>query len=177
MCTHLSLVSASDINKCTLHNPCQNGATCYSTLTGYFCSCAPQFMGTNCDDGRSFHFVRVFLIGSLRVVCACMLYCCSSYLLTIIVATILCFFQNLLISSDETESNTLNISFVVIIADVNECTAYNNPCQGGGTCINTLGGYTCTCGSGYTGNNCETGKTFANTCIAKTALLLHYKRV
>ena len=70
--------------------------------------------------------------------------------------------------------STINISFVVI-ADVNECTAYNNPCQGGGTCINTLGGYTCTCSSGYTGNNCEIGQTFAN--MAKRAPLLHYKRV
>ena len=43
--------------------------------------------------------------------------------------------------------------------DVNECGVDdgNGPCKNGGTCNNTLGGYTCTCPEGWTGPDCETG--------------------
>ena len=41
--------------------------------------------------------------------------------------------------------------------DINECGS--SPCQNGATC-NELGNrYTCTCASGYTGVNCELGKS------------------
>ena len=36
----------------------------------------------------------------------------------------------------------------------------SGPCQNGATCTNRLGFYTCTCNSGWTGKNCETGKLF-----------------
>ena len=42
---------------------------------------------------------------------------------------------------------------------MNECGVDdgNGPCKNGGTCNNTLGGYTCTCPEGWTGPDCETG--------------------
>ncbi|KAG7171717.1 Neural-cadherin-like 20, partial [Homarus americanus] len=38
--------------------------------------------------------------------------------------------------------------------DINECTAYQ-PCLNGGTCVDHQPGYTCVCGPGHTGANCE----------------------
>ena len=39
--------------------------------------------------------------------------------------------------------------------DIDEC--QNHPCQNGGTCKDDVNSYKCTCVSGFTGNNCETG--------------------
>ena len=43
------------------------------------------------------------------------------------------------------------------IADVNECAG--NPCQNDGTCMDGVNEYSCSCASGYTGLNCESGIT------------------
>jgi hypothetical protein len=45
---------------------------------------------------------------------------------------------------------------LILILDVNEC--LRNPCQNGGSCRNTNGGYTCTCTSAFQGKNCEQGE-------------------
>lgn len=40
----------SDLNYCTHHKPCANGATCMNTGQGsYTCACLPGFTGLNCD--------------------------------------------------------------------------------------------------------------------------------
>ncbi|KAL6105874.1 dll4 [Pungitius sinensis] len=39
-----------DLNYCTHHKPCANGATCMNTGQGsYSCTCMPGFSGVNCD--------------------------------------------------------------------------------------------------------------------------------
>lgn len=39
-----------DLNYCTNHKPCANGATCSNTGQGsYTCTCRPGFGGTNCE--------------------------------------------------------------------------------------------------------------------------------
>ena len=37
--------------------------------------------------------------------------------------------------------------------NINECA--QNPCRHGGTCIDKVNGFTCTCGEGFTGETCE----------------------
>lgn len=45
--THLS----TDLNYCTHHKPCRNGATCMNTGQGsYTCTCQPGFTGDTCDS-------------------------------------------------------------------------------------------------------------------------------
>ncbi|XP_041828631.1 delta-like protein 4 isoform X1 [Melanotaenia boesemani] len=40
-----------DLNFCTHHKPCANGATCMNTGQGsYTCACLPGFTGVNCDS-------------------------------------------------------------------------------------------------------------------------------
>ena len=41
-------------------------------------------------------------------------------------------------------------------SDINECSSV--PCQNGGTCVDQVNSYKCTCSPGYTGSNCQTSK-------------------
>lgn len=44
-------LSSLDLNYCTHHKPCANGATCMNTGQGsYTCACLPGFTGVNCDS-------------------------------------------------------------------------------------------------------------------------------
>ena len=45
----------------------------------------------------------------------------------------------------------------LIIADIDDCT--DQPCQNGATCIDAVNDYTCNCVDGYTGKNCNIGKS------------------
>ena len=37
-------------------------------------------------------------------------------------------------------------------------TCDNNPCGNGGTCVDGVGFFTCTCAAGFTGATCDVGK-------------------
>jgi hypothetical protein len=50
------------------------------------------------------------------------------------------------------------------VTDINECDS--NPCVNGGTCVNRVNSYACTCVGGYIGTNCQTG-TFLGALITK----------
>ena len=52
--------------------------------------------------------------------------------------------------------------------EINEC--LSDPCQNGGTCQNTLGSYTCTCGEVWQGPNCEVcGRENCLQCVGAEA--------
>ena len=42
-----------------------------------------------------------------------------------------------------------------LLADINECAS--SPCKNAATCIDKVDGFSCTCDSGWTGVNCDTG--------------------
>ena len=48
------------------------------------------------------------------------------------------------------------------LVDVDECAS--SPCQNGGTCLDQINSYNCSCAVGYNGSDCETSKyTESNT--------------
>lgn len=52
----------------------------------------------------------------------------------------------------------MNVWLIEMIpfVDVNEC--INDPCNNGGTCLNTDGSYKCKCLEGWQGHDCEEGE-------------------
>lgn len=54
------------------------------------------------------------------------------------------------------KEEALNVRIWFLFTDVNECELF--PCQNGGTCRNTAGGYVCECMPGWEGKDCEHGK-------------------
>lgn len=47
---HMCCCASPDLNYCTHHKPCMNGATCSNTGQGsYTCSCRPGFTGASCE--------------------------------------------------------------------------------------------------------------------------------
>jgi len=47
----------------------------------------------------------------------------------------------------------INPSYNFFYPDINECAS--SPCLHGGTCLDGVNAYTCTCSAGYSGRNCE----------------------
>ncbi len=106
--------------------PCQNGAACTSSLSGYTCACAPGFAGADCEinindcAGSPCQNGGGCADGVNGYVCQCA--------------------DGYLGANCETE--------------INECAA--SPCLNGGTCSDQVNAYACACPPGYSGNNCET---------------------
>ena len=46
---------------------------------------------------------------------------------------------------------------LILVLDVNDC--MSNPCVNGGNCTDGINEYNCACVLGYTGTDCETGKS------------------
>ena len=50
--------------------------------------------------------------------------------------------------------------FSYLVSDIDYC--INVTCKNGGSCVDGLDKYTCSCGAGFSGDHCETGKYRGN---------------
>ncbi|XP_036392357.1 delta-like protein C [Megalops cyprinoides] len=116
-----------DLNYCTNHKPCRNGATCTNTGQGsYTCTCRPGFSGNNCEIETNECDSNPCKNGGS----------CNDM--------------------ENDYSCTCPQGFYGKNCEISAMTCADGPCFNGGTCVEKMtGGYTCRCPTGYTGSNCE----------------------
>ena len=80
-----------------------------------------------------------------------------------------CFYTYHLSNSSGKLTLKLTFSHQSFSTDINECN--KSPCKNGGTCTNKYGKYVCTCPSGWTGKDCETGKFSVSWLVTFTIIM------
>ena len=61
-CSYLSkcAIVLVDINECSNHPPCENGAICIDRVDGSTCACAAGYTGKNCESGDSLGLLNTY---------------------------------------------------------------------------------------------------------------------
>ncbi|XP_033986081.1 delta-like protein A [Trematomus bernacchii] len=116
-----------DLNYCTHHRPCMNGATCSNTGQGsYTCSCRPGFTGSSCEMQ-----VNECAGNPCRNGGSCA-------------------------DLENTYTCTCPHGFYGKNCELSAMTCADGPCSNDGRCAdNPDGGYFCQCPTGYAGFTCE----------------------
>ncbi|KAK1791468.1 hypothetical protein P4O66_013474, partial [Electrophorus voltai] len=121
------LFCVSDLNYCTHHKPCENGATCTNTGQGsYTCTCRPGFTGASCETQ-----VNECSDNPCRNGGSCT-------------------------DLENTYNCACPPGFYGRNCELSAMTCADGPCFNGGRCAdNPDGGYFCQCPASYAGFNCE----------------------
>ncbi|XP_014061604.1 delta-like protein 4 [Salmo salar] len=155
-----------DLNFCTHHRPCVNGATCMNTGQGSFtCTCPPGFTGLNCElelqecDSNPCRYGGLCTNLDVGYRCSCPQGFegsnCEHSLLTC--ADSPCFHSGQCHQKDNGRSYTCECppGYTGLNCEkrVDKCTSL--PCANGGLCLIHGGVRLCSCRSGFTGQRCE----------------------
>uniref|UniRef100_A0AAQ6ADV3 Notch receptor 3 n=1 Tax=Amphiprion ocellaris TaxID=80972 RepID=A0AAQ6ADV3_AMPOC len=136
----------NDIDECRKPGVCLNGGLCINTHGSFRCQCQPGYSGRTCEVSTLPCAPSQCLNGGTcrqtsdhSYECACLPGRVSlSTRLTM--WALICHLPKLGQYCAE---------------DVNECLMQPNACHNGGTCFNTIGGHTCVCVNGWTGDDCS----------------------
>eukprot|EP00794_Sanderia_malayensis_P011918 gene11918-13152_t len=152
-----------EAHMCDVLRPCQNNATCLQVPNGYSCQCSAGYTGQNCSQDVNECALSPCLNagvcqnqpGSFNCICP------SNYtgqrceIFLDFCSPNPCSVGNC--SNDYTQG-TFNCSCPAAFSgrqcQVHVCDV-NNPCRNGATCVRNVGGATCQCVPGYTGQNCS----------------------
>ncbi|XP_062325934.1 delta-like protein 4 isoform X1 [Osmerus eperlanus] len=160
------LLCDQDLNYCTHHKPCANGATCMNTGQGsYSCTCRPAFTGVNCDtevrecDSKPCHNGGRCLDVENGYRCVCSQGFegrqCETRVLTC--ADSPCFHNGECRERNSGRSYLCDCprGFTGLNCEkkVDKCTSL--PCTNGGRCVISGNIRQCSCISGFTGPRCE----------------------
>uniref|UniRef100_A0AAY4AVF9 Delta-like protein n=1 Tax=Denticeps clupeoides TaxID=299321 RepID=A0AAY4AVF9_9TELE len=167
-----------DLNFCTHHKPCVNGATCMNTGQGsYTCSCRPGFTGVNCEfevkECDSNPCKNGALCTDLNPGYSCT--CpdgyegshCEHSLLTC--ADSPCFHNGRCRPRDSGRSYACDCprGYTGLNCEKRVDKCLTLPCTNGGLCVIHGGNRVCSCRTGFTGQRCEIN---VNECAGSPCL-------
>ena len=158
-----------DIDYCQSNDACRNGATCLDGVQGYTCNCTQGWYGEHCavnpDDcgGHACANGASCVDGLGGYSCSCAAGWTGERCATQIsggCAANPC--QHGTVCADDSGSSagytcdcgSSGYAGANCDQEVNECAGFPK-CANGGTCIDLLNGFNCSCASGYTGATCE----------------------
>ena len=143
-----------DINECA-SSPCQNGGTCVErAVNGYNCSCASGWAGEHCTTGSRINLYALTIIDITLYTTGWMI--TNSCTLALHPKLVELHIKPGITSISNFDFYKRNFHLLLSSSsDINECAS--NPCQNGGTCVDAVNGYSCSCVNGWAGEHCATG--------------------
>ncbi|XP_068597166.1 delta-like protein D [Brachionichthys hirsutus] len=164
-----------DLNYCTHHRPCQNGATCTNTGQGsYTCSCLPGYTGASCEiqvsecSGSPCRNGGSCTDNDNGYACSCPpgFYGNNCALSANSCADGPCFNGH---CADNPEGGyfcqcPMGYAGFNCEKKIDHCSS--DPCRNGAECVDLVNSYLCQCPEGFSGPVCEDSSSIAGYCLS-----------